>query len=205
MGAATYRKTGVMLAPPSDVGETTSVATPLELYARLRAYYGPQSWWPGDAAEIMYTAVLVQHSTWSAAARALMQLRVAELMPPRRSGGGASGGCAGVYPLVRWVSAQSAHPARSCRCDCAAGGRRRGGVPAATAGRTARATASGARHWLRDGGRRLPLCRAPPRVRAGRVYAPHCGAAGMDRRRRSRYPVPASNHDWAAGASVGVR
>lgn len=82
MGAATQRKTGVMLAPPSDVGETTSVATPLELYARLRAYYGPQSWWPGDAAEIMYTAVLVQHSTWSAAARALMQLRVAELMPP---------------------------------------------------------------------------------------------------------------------------
>lgn len=49
--------------------------------ASLLARYGPQAWWPADSVwEIMLGAVLVQRTTWNNAARAIENLRQAQLL-----------------------------------------------------------------------------------------------------------------------------
>ena len=86
MGTAATVRTDAVRAMPGEAGAgtptATTIAAPQDLAACLRAHYGPQSWWPGAPPAIMYTAVLVQHSTWTAASRALVQLRAAGLMSP---------------------------------------------------------------------------------------------------------------------------
>ena len=58
-------------------GERRAEAT----YEALLAEYGPQGWWPqphgGGALEVCVGAMLVQHTTWSAAERALANLHAA--------------------------------------------------------------------------------------------------------------------------------
>jgi len=53
----------------------------LDLYRKLYACYGPQSWWPGDSPfEIMLGAVLTQNTAWSNVERALANLKAAGLL-----------------------------------------------------------------------------------------------------------------------------
>ena len=54
-----------------------------ELYDTLYAQYGPQGWWPADEAfEMMIGAILIQHTAWSNAAKAIGNLRAAGLLAP---------------------------------------------------------------------------------------------------------------------------
>ena len=54
-----------------------------EVYDRLLAAYGPQHWWPGQSPlEVLIGAVLVQNTSWANVARAIENLRRAELLDP---------------------------------------------------------------------------------------------------------------------------
>lgn len=56
-----------------------------EIYDRLLARYGPQSWWPGDSPfEVMVGAVLVQNTSWQNVEKAIRNLREQDLLDPRR-------------------------------------------------------------------------------------------------------------------------
>ncbi len=58
-------------------------ATFPELYRRLLEFYGPQHWWPAqDAFEMMLGAILIQHTAWVNASRAIEKLRHAGLLDP---------------------------------------------------------------------------------------------------------------------------
>lgn len=51
----------------------------LRVYNRLLTHYGPQSWWPGEAAiETMVGAVLTQNTNWGNVEKAIANLRDAE-------------------------------------------------------------------------------------------------------------------------------
>ncbi len=51
------------------------------IYRTLHEAYGPQGWWPAEhATEVIIGAVLVQHTTWRAAERAIAQLRAAHAL-----------------------------------------------------------------------------------------------------------------------------
>lgn len=55
----------------------------LRLYRRLLDRFGPQRWWPGRTAyEIAVGAILVQHTAWANAARAIGALRARRLLRP---------------------------------------------------------------------------------------------------------------------------
>jgi endonuclease-3 related protein len=57
-----------------------------DLLAALRTAYGPQlGWWPqvGGAIEVCAGAILVQHTTWASAARAIEALRAAGVLDAR--------------------------------------------------------------------------------------------------------------------------
>lgn len=66
-------------APPLDLRS----ADVRLLAARLRDYYGPQSWWPaGTELEMVVGALLVQNTAWTAARKALDNLIGADLLDP---------------------------------------------------------------------------------------------------------------------------
>lgn len=53
-------------------------------YRRLFRHYGPQGWWPGRTRfEVMAGAILVQHTNWRNASRAIASLRGARRLTPR--------------------------------------------------------------------------------------------------------------------------
>lgn len=53
----------------------------LDLGARLKRHYGPQSWWPAGAElEMIFGAILVQNTAWTNARRALDNLSAAGLL-----------------------------------------------------------------------------------------------------------------------------
>ncbi len=59
-------------------------ATYRALYRRLLDAYGPQHWWPADDVfEMMLGAVLIQHTAWPNASRAIDNLRNAGLLAPK--------------------------------------------------------------------------------------------------------------------------
>lgn len=56
-----------------------------DVYRRLLCAYGPQGWWPAEHAfEMMVGAILIQHTAWSNAERALESIRDAGLFDPRK-------------------------------------------------------------------------------------------------------------------------
>lgn len=56
-----------------------------QVYDRLLAAYGPQSWWPGETPlEVLVGAVLVQNTAWPNAARAIDRLREADKLDALR-------------------------------------------------------------------------------------------------------------------------
>jgi len=57
----------------------------LRLHRALLAHYGPQRWWPARTPfEVAVGAILVQHTAWSGAARAIAALRAAGRLTPGR-------------------------------------------------------------------------------------------------------------------------
>ena len=60
----------------------------LRLYRALLARHGPQGWWPARTPfEVAVGAILVQHTAWPGAARAVSALRARRLLTPRRLAG----------------------------------------------------------------------------------------------------------------------
>ena len=58
-------------------------ATLSDVYQRLFHAFGPQDWWPGDSPfEVIVGAVLVQNTAWKNVARAIENLREADLLAP---------------------------------------------------------------------------------------------------------------------------
>jgi endonuclease-3 related protein len=52
-----------------------------EMYERLYAHFGPCHWWPGDSAlEIAVGAVLTQNTSWKNVARAMANLKAANVL-----------------------------------------------------------------------------------------------------------------------------
>ena len=67
--------------PPRDPAK----ARLLRLHRALLAHYGPQRWWPARTPfEVAVGAILVQHTAWSSAARAIAALRAAGRLTPGR-------------------------------------------------------------------------------------------------------------------------
>lgn len=67
--------------PPAD----PTKARLLRLYVSLERRFGPQRWWPARTAfEVAVGAVLVQHTAWTSAARAVAALRAGGLLRPDR-------------------------------------------------------------------------------------------------------------------------
>jgi endonuclease III related protein len=57
----------------------------LRLYRALLARHGPQGWWPARTPfEVAVGAILVQHTAWAGAARAIAALRAAGRLTPAR-------------------------------------------------------------------------------------------------------------------------
>ena len=69
-------------------GEVQVMSGPLDerlmdVYRRLLARYGPQSWWPGDTAfEVIVGAILTQSAAWTGVARAIDNLKAAGMLSP---------------------------------------------------------------------------------------------------------------------------
>ncbi len=59
---------------------------PLEAYYKaLRGRFGPQGWWPAETPfEVMVGAVLTQNTAWTNVEKAVMNLKAAGLLDPRR-------------------------------------------------------------------------------------------------------------------------
>ena len=56
----------------------------MDIYERLYARFGPQDWWPGETTlEICLGAILVQNTSWANAARAIDNLKKADLLTER--------------------------------------------------------------------------------------------------------------------------
>ena len=70
--------------PPRDRVKARLV----RLYRALLARHGPQGWWPARTPfEVAVGAILVQHTAWLGAARAVAALRAAGLLTPGRLAG----------------------------------------------------------------------------------------------------------------------
>ncbi len=55
----------------------------LDIYSKLLASYGPQSWWPAQSPfEVMIGAVLVQSTAWSNVEKAIANLAAVEALTP---------------------------------------------------------------------------------------------------------------------------
>jgi endonuclease III related protein len=56
-----------------------------EIYARLYARFGAQSWWPGDSAfEVIVGAILTQNTAWTNVEKAMKNLKQARRLTPAR-------------------------------------------------------------------------------------------------------------------------
>ena len=56
----------------------------MDIYERLYGRFGPQDWWPGETTlEICLGAILVQNTSWANAARAIDNLKKADLLTER--------------------------------------------------------------------------------------------------------------------------
>ena len=101
-------------------------ATYRALYHQLLDAYGPQHWWPADDAfEMMIGAILIQHTAWPNASRAIDNLRHAGLLAPKPLAGTGLERLtrlirpAGVYRVkakrlhafVHWYLSRGEHPA----------------------------------------------------------------------------------------------
>jgi len=53
---------------------------PKLLYEKLLAFYGPQSWWPGEGFEIAIGAILTQNVSWKNAKKAIDNLKDSNLL-----------------------------------------------------------------------------------------------------------------------------
>ena len=57
----------------------------LAFYKTLLSHFGPQNWWPGDAPfEVMLGAILTQNTNWKNVAKAIANLKQADLLDPHR-------------------------------------------------------------------------------------------------------------------------
>ena len=55
----------------------------LEIYARLRGFFGPQHWWPGETPfEVAVGAILTQNTSWTNVAKAIANLKAAGALDP---------------------------------------------------------------------------------------------------------------------------
>lgn len=63
-----------------------SRTSPLESYYKaLRRHFGPQKWWPAETPfEVMVGAVLTQNAAWTNVEKAILNLKAAGLLDPRR-------------------------------------------------------------------------------------------------------------------------
>ncbi|MDP6715315.1 MAG: endonuclease III domain-containing protein, partial [SAR202 cluster bacterium] len=53
----------------------------IDIYDRLLAHYGPQSWWPAETPfEVMVGAVLTQAASWTNVEKALTNLKCADAL-----------------------------------------------------------------------------------------------------------------------------
>ena len=60
----------------------------LTFYDQLLEHFGPQNWWPGDTAfEIMVGAILTQNTNWQNVAKAISNLKEADLLDAHRLAG----------------------------------------------------------------------------------------------------------------------
>ena len=65
----------------ANVGKMARDNPFLEIYQRLFAHFGPQSWWPGDTAiEIVVGAILTQNTNWTNVSKAITNLKNADLL-----------------------------------------------------------------------------------------------------------------------------
>lgn len=68
-------------ASKARAGKNRAAGTLAGLYQRLLLHYGPQHWWPGDTPfEVAVGAVLTQNTSWSNVARAIANLKGAEVL-----------------------------------------------------------------------------------------------------------------------------
>ena len=64
---------------------STSRQQLLAFYDTLLAHFGPQNWWPGDTPfEVMVGAILTQNTNWKNVAKAIANLKQADLLDPHR-------------------------------------------------------------------------------------------------------------------------
>ena len=57
----------------------------LAFYDTLLSHFGPQNWWPGDTPfEVMVGAILTQNTNWNNVAKAIANLKQADLLDPHR-------------------------------------------------------------------------------------------------------------------------
>jgi endonuclease III related protein len=55
------------------------------VFNQMSKHYGPTHWWPGDSAfEIAIGAILTQNTAWTNAEKAIIKLKQAKLLDPRR-------------------------------------------------------------------------------------------------------------------------
>ena len=57
----------------------------LSFYEALLTHFGPQNWWPGETPfEVMVGAILTQNTNWKNVAKAITNLKQADLLDPHR-------------------------------------------------------------------------------------------------------------------------
>ena len=57
----------------------------VEIYNRLYEFYGPQGWWPGKTRfEVIVGAILTQNTAWSNVEKAIVNLKKAKSLSPKR-------------------------------------------------------------------------------------------------------------------------
>ena len=57
----------------------------MNIYRRLYKFYGPQMWWPGRTRfEVIVGAILTQNTAWSNVEKAIINLKRAEILSPKK-------------------------------------------------------------------------------------------------------------------------
>jgi endonuclease-3 related protein len=63
--------------------ETSETNSLMNIYRRLFAAFGPQSWWPGETPfEVIVGAILTQSAAWTNVEKAISNLKKASLLTP---------------------------------------------------------------------------------------------------------------------------
>ena len=58
-----------------------SSTSPLQIYEKLQAAYGPQHWWPADSTfEVMVGAILTQNTNWNNVEKAIARLKQHDML-----------------------------------------------------------------------------------------------------------------------------